>query len=219
MWADAVLFLVVLFVAVEEGFRFGLRHHHAGSSAEKRTRGDVTLGSMLALLGLMLAFTYAFTLSRANARKQSVVEEANAIGTAFLKADLLPEPGRSEVRARPSAASRDLQSVASRHDLRIVRIHDRRPGRGGVAAQPGEVSHRRAARLHAAGLGGRDRSVATLGMRNGLRHSPPFVPRSATAYLWRGRPAVAAPLCTAERPSAHNDWSRVARWRYHHPAP
>jgi hypothetical protein len=100
LWANAVLFLVVLFAAVEIGFRFGLRQHQAKRSAEKATRGDVTLGSMLALLGLMLAFTYAFTLSRADARKQSVVEEANAIGTAFLKADLLPEPGRSEVRER-----------------------------------------------------------------------------------------------------------------------
>jgi hypothetical protein len=100
LWADAVLFLVILFVAVEIGFRFGLRRHHAERSAEKSTRGDVTLGSMLALLGLMLAFTYAFTLSRADARKQSVVEEANAIGTAFLKADLLPEPGKSEIRDR-----------------------------------------------------------------------------------------------------------------------
>jgi hypothetical protein len=100
LWVDAALFLVVLFVAVELGFRFGLRQHHAERSAERSTRGDVTLGSMLALLGLMLAFTYAFTLSRADARKQSVVEEANAIGTAFLKADLLPEPGRSAIRER-----------------------------------------------------------------------------------------------------------------------
>jgi hypothetical protein len=100
LWADALVFLVVLFVAVEAGFRFGLRHHHAKSAAEKTTRGDVTLGSMLALLGLMLAFTYAFTLSRADERKRSVIEEANAIGTAFLKADFLPEPGRSELRGR-----------------------------------------------------------------------------------------------------------------------
>jgi hypothetical protein len=49
LWADAVLFLVVLFVAVEIGFRFGLRLHHAESPAERRTRGDVTLGSVLAL--------------------------------------------------------------------------------------------------------------------------------------------------------------------------
>jgi hypothetical protein len=130
LWADAVLFLVVLFVAVEIGFRFGLRQHHAESSAEKRARGDVTLGSMLALLGLMLAFTYAFTLSRADARKQSVVEEANAIGTAFLKADLLPEPGRSEVRerlldyARTRVVTRELIKDPSARQKFITRTMD-----------------------------------------------------------------------------------------------
>ena len=53
---------------------------------------------MLALLAFMLAVTYAFSLSRVDLRKQAVVNEANAIGTAFLRADLAPEPGRSELR-------------------------------------------------------------------------------------------------------------------------
>jgi hypothetical protein len=94
LWVDALAFVVLLSIAVEAGYRTGLRQRRANESAEKTTRGDVTLGAMLALLGLMLAFTYAFTLSRADARKQAIVEEANAIGTAFLKADFLPESGR-----------------------------------------------------------------------------------------------------------------------------
>ena len=100
LWVVAILFAVVLYLALEFGFRLGLRQRRATHSAEKNTRRDVTLSSMLALLGLMLAFTYAFTLSRADARKLAVVDDANAIGTAFYKADLLAEPGRSEVRAR-----------------------------------------------------------------------------------------------------------------------
>jgi len=98
LWVDALAFVLLLAVAVEAGFRIGLRQRRASESAEKTTRGDVTLNSMLALLGLMLAFTYAFTLSRADARKHAIVEEANAIGTAFLKADFLTEPGRGELR-------------------------------------------------------------------------------------------------------------------------
>lgn len=100
LWMVAVLFAVVLFLALESGFRFGLRQHRTSQSSEKMTRGDVTLTSMLALLGLMLAFTYAFTLSRADARKNALLDEANAIGTAFLRAGFLAEPGRSELRAR-----------------------------------------------------------------------------------------------------------------------
>ncbi|MBG7601528.1 MAG: hypothetical protein IZT60_03145 [Gammaproteobacteria bacterium] len=53
---------------------------------------------MFALLGLILAFTYAFSLSRADARKQAVMVEANAIGTAFLRADLAPETVRQELK-------------------------------------------------------------------------------------------------------------------------
>ena len=100
LWVDALAFVLLLWIAVEAGYRVGLRQRRASESAEKTTRGDVTLSAMLALLGLMLAFTYAFTLSRADDRKHAIVEEANAIGTAFLKADFLAEPGRGEVRGR-----------------------------------------------------------------------------------------------------------------------
>jgi hypothetical protein len=99
LWVNALAFLLLLSLAVEAGYRTGLRQRLANESAERTTRGDVTLSAMLALLGLMLAFTYAFTLSRADARKQAIVEEANTIGTAFLKADFLAEPGRGALRA------------------------------------------------------------------------------------------------------------------------
>ncbi len=101
LWLNALTFVAVLLLAVELGYRGGLRQRRLlNKTAEKRTRGDVTLSSLLALLGLMLAFTYAFTLSRSDTRQRAVVEEANALGTAFLKADFLPEPGRSELQQR-----------------------------------------------------------------------------------------------------------------------
>lgn len=56
------------------------------------------MGALLALLGLLLAFTFGFSLTRAEARKSALLEEANAISTAFLRADVLAEPGRSELR-------------------------------------------------------------------------------------------------------------------------
>jgi hypothetical protein len=66
--------------------------------AERAARNDVTLASILALLGLMLAFTYSFSMSRSDLRKQALVTEVNAISTAFLRADLLPEPSRTKLR-------------------------------------------------------------------------------------------------------------------------
>jgi len=98
IWLDGLFFLSILLVSVEGGLRLGLRRHRESVDAKKGVRGDVVLGSMLALLGLLLAFTYAFSLSRADMRKQAIVNEGNAIGTAFLRADLGAEPGRSELR-------------------------------------------------------------------------------------------------------------------------
>jgi hypothetical protein len=46
----------------------------------------------------MLAFTFGLAATRFDARRMLVLEEANAIGTANLRAGLLPEPNRSEIR-------------------------------------------------------------------------------------------------------------------------
>ncbi|MCG6862999.1 MAG: hypothetical protein LJE70_17245 [Chromatiaceae bacterium] len=120
LWLDGVLFWLLLLIAVEGGFWMGLRRHRRSVDAKSTVRGDVTLGSMLALLGLLLAFTYAFGLGRADMRKQAIVNEANAIGTAFLRADLGVEPGRSELRqglldyARTRLVYKDLFGEAQR---------------------------------------------------------------------------------------------------------
>jgi hypothetical protein len=58
----------------------------------------VVLTGMLGLLGLLLAFTYSYTVSRFDQRKSAVLNDVNAIGTAFARADLLAEPSRTELR-------------------------------------------------------------------------------------------------------------------------
>lgn len=100
LWLDMLLFLLVLLVPMEVGIRMGLRRNRSISGGEEVARRDVILSALLALLGLMLAFTYAFSMSRADLRKQTLIAEVNAIGTAFHRADLLPEPGRTELRQR-----------------------------------------------------------------------------------------------------------------------
>ena len=98
LWTIIFIFLVMLLIPMEIGFRLGIRQHQANPDAKKATRNDVTLASMLALLGLMLVFTYSFSMSRADLRKQAFINEVNAISTAFLRADLAPEPLRGELR-------------------------------------------------------------------------------------------------------------------------
>jgi hypothetical protein len=55
-------------------------------------------GAMLGLLGLFLGFSFAGAASRFMERQDLIVREANAIGTAFLRADLLDEPHAGVLR-------------------------------------------------------------------------------------------------------------------------
>ena len=55
-------------------------------------------GAIFALLGLLIAFTFSNGISRFEVRRQLIVEEANYIGTAFLRIDLLPQEAQPEMR-------------------------------------------------------------------------------------------------------------------------
>src|SRR4029077_1272694 len=65
---------------------------------EKEAPVGAMVGSVLGLLAFMLAFTFGMAASRFDTRKQLVLEEANAIGTTYLRAAMLPER-RDEIRA------------------------------------------------------------------------------------------------------------------------
>jgi hypothetical protein len=56
------------------------------------------VGATLGLLAFMLAFTFGMAASRFDTRKQLVLDEANAIGTTYLRTAMLPEQ-RDDVRA------------------------------------------------------------------------------------------------------------------------
>jgi hypothetical protein len=55
-------------------------------------------GTLLALLGLLLAFTFSMSNSRFDTRRQLVIEEANTIGTVILRADIYPDSMRQLLR-------------------------------------------------------------------------------------------------------------------------
>jgi len=68
-------------------------------SAASVAQEGYLLSSALGLLGLLLAFTFGMVLSRYEARRELVTQEANAIGTAYLRAQFLDEPFRSRLSA------------------------------------------------------------------------------------------------------------------------
>lgn len=57
-------------------------------------------GSVFGLAGLMIAFTFSGAAARFDHRRDLIVQEANAIGTAWLRLDLLPDAAREELRER-----------------------------------------------------------------------------------------------------------------------
>jgi len=90
--------LVALVLALEIGFRAGRGTAMETSSAEAAQIG-VIQAALLGLLALLLAFSFAAAGARFMERQDLILQEANAIGTATLRADLLAEPSRSDLRA------------------------------------------------------------------------------------------------------------------------
>lgn len=80
-----------ILTASEIGRRFGLL-----SSRRSRENISTLEGSILGLLALMIGFTFAMALSGFEQRRGAVLNEANAISTATLRARLLPAPHSTE---------------------------------------------------------------------------------------------------------------------------
>jgi hypothetical protein len=72
-----------------------LRAKHPQLAEEESTLTTLQ-GSVLALLGLLLGFTFSMAVSRYELRRQLAVSEANAIGTTWLRTATLPEPTRTQ---------------------------------------------------------------------------------------------------------------------------
>lgn len=68
-----------------------------GREEAERSQESYLVGGMLGLLALLLAFSFSMALDRYEERRHLVVQEANAIGTAYLRAQLLDEPHRSRL--------------------------------------------------------------------------------------------------------------------------
>lgn len=83
--------------SLELGFRLG-RWRRGRSEREKEGPVGAMVGTMLGLVAFMLAFTFGMAASRFDVRKHLVIDEVNAIETAYLRAGLLQEPHRTVIR-------------------------------------------------------------------------------------------------------------------------
>ena len=90
------LVLVIFLVGLSElAWRLGLARSRKKSEEEKDS-GTVR-SAVLALLGLLIGFSFAISGARYEARRELLVEEANSIGTTARRAELLPQPHASNV--------------------------------------------------------------------------------------------------------------------------
>jgi hypothetical protein len=98
LWLLFFITVLLLVLAVQVGFRTGRLRRRTGGEEKNAPIGGL-VGAALGLLAFVLAFTFSAAASRYDNRKQIVLQEANAIGTAYLRADLLPEALRSDARS------------------------------------------------------------------------------------------------------------------------
>lgn len=95
-------------LAIELGHRVGRRYQRSSDEPSK-THIITIQGSLIGILALLLGFTFSLSLQRFDSRSEAVVSEANAIGTAYLRAQLLPVSVRAPT----------LKALASYLSLRV----------------------------------------------------------------------------------------------------
>src|SRR5215468_10028588 len=86
-----------MLLLLEIGYRAGRRRLRQGGEKAEAGLGVVE-GSVFALFGLLLAFTFAAGQGRYESRRVLASDEANAIGTAYLRLDLLPASAQPALR-------------------------------------------------------------------------------------------------------------------------
>ena len=97
----AALLAIGLFIGIlillEVGRRIGGRRLARDPEGARAGTGAVE-GAVFALVGLLIAFTFSGAASRFDVRRDLIVQETNAIGTAWLRLDLLPASAQPAIR-------------------------------------------------------------------------------------------------------------------------
>jgi hypothetical protein len=93
-WALGFILFAVVFGATAVGLTIGRRLRHRSDTL--REPFAVLQAALLGVVGLILAFGLALAVGRYEGRRAAVVDDANAIGTTYLRAQTLAEPMRSQ---------------------------------------------------------------------------------------------------------------------------
>jgi hypothetical protein len=110
LWALFISILLVVLLSVEFGYRLG-RYRRSRHEQEKEAPLGTMVGATLGLLAFILAFTFGLAAARFDTRRQLLLDEANAIGTTYLRAGMLPEHGEEVRRLLRDYVSARLEAV------------------------------------------------------------------------------------------------------------
>lgn len=119
----AAALLLGMVASVELGYRLGRR---AKKSETDKSQIGAVQGAVLGLLGLLLGFSFAGAGARFIERQDTVVREVNAVGTAWLRADLLDEPARTQLREALRAHTDERVTLVTQFELdHLLAVVDR----------------------------------------------------------------------------------------------
>jgi hypothetical protein len=99
LWALLPVTVLLVFAAIEGGYHLAAARKRPSDKENDAPVGSV-IGGTLGLLAFLLAFTFDMAASRFDARRELLLDEVNAIGTCYLRAALVPDPERIEIRRR-----------------------------------------------------------------------------------------------------------------------
>ena len=112
LWGLFIAILGVVLLSVECGYRLG-KFRLSRREQEKEAPVGTMVGATLGLLAFILAFTFGLASSRFENRRQLLLDEANALGTTYLRAGMLPEWGEEVRRLLRDYIGHRLDAVRS----------------------------------------------------------------------------------------------------------
>ncbi len=126
MWGVFLVTMALVLIAAEIGYRIGIWLQRRDASTGTTPITGAMVGGLLGLMAFLLAFSIGIVINQHNGRREMVVTEANAVGTAYLRVGFLDDPDRTiardllreyvEIRLVAADDSMQLDSMVTRSE-------------------------------------------------------------------------------------------------------